>query len=189
MMLKKSFSFLWIFLLIISAGILSSCMFSPTPFRSVQYHDLGTPEILNEQGPYVSFSHFQINGPYKNKMVFREKNNQLVIEEYNKWAQTPESMLERYLALAFRAKPKSGNDKTYTVSAEIMVFEAEINTKQVVLIVEYSIIEPFQGRKKLFSRTFTQPMQEMTTEAFAAAMAEIAVQFAALLKTDMESMK
>ena len=188
-MLKKIYSFLWILVLILSAGILSSCMFSPTTFRSVQYHDLGTPEILNEQGPYVNFSHFQLNGPYKNKMVFREKNNQLVIEEYNKWAQTPESMLERYLALAFRAKPESGSDKNYVVSAEIMVFEAEISTKQAVLIVEYSIVEPFQGRKKSFSRTFSQPMPEITTEAFAAAMAEIVVKFAAQLKSDMEGMK
>lgn len=174
---------------IFSVCLIASCVFSPTSFKSVQYHDLGMPRIINEQGPYVKFDRFLMNGPYKNKMVFRGQNNQLVIDEYNKWAQTPESMLERYMDMAFRGKADSESIKAYSVKVTVMAFEAEINSKKAVLIVEYSIVEPLQGKNKSFSKTYNYPMKEMRPEDFSQAMANISGQFATQLKTDMEGMK
>jgi ABC-type transport auxiliary lipoprotein component len=179
---------LFVFLSLV-ACLFSSCILSPKPFRSVKYHDLGMPSIINKKGPFVEFLRFAMNGPYKNKMVFRAENNQLVIDEYNKWAQTPETMLGRYMALAFRGKSESDNVKTYSVTATLMAFEADESTENAVLIIEYTIVEPFQGRKKSFSRTFTTKMKAMSPNDFANAMVEIAANLAKQLKIDMLGMK
>ena len=188
-MISQKVYYLRIFISAISVCLLTSCVLSPKPFRSVTYHDIGTPEILNTKGPFVTFSRFSMNGPYKNKMVFRTQDNILEIDEYNKWAQAPEVMVGRYMALAFRGKPESDDTKRYSVVATVMVFEAQESSSNALLIVEYTIVEPLQGRKKSFSRTFTANMKSMNSENLAGAMADIAANFANQLKEDMESMK
>ena len=184
-MISKRVFCLRIFILVICVCMMTSCVLSPKPFRPVTYHDLGTPEIINKQGPFVKFTRFVMNGPYKNKMVFRSTNNKLIIDEYNKWAQTPETMLGRYMALAFRGKSEAGNAKTYLVDITVMSFEALVESGNALLIVEYTIVEPFQGKKRSFSRTFTAKMEKVNPENLAIAMSKIAENFAYLLKEDM----
>ena len=188
-MIFKRVSYLQIFISAVCVCLLTSCVLSPKPFRSVTYHDLGTPGVLNQQGPFVTFSRFAMNGPYKNKMVFRTQTNELAIDEYNKWSQAPETMLGRYMALAFRGKPESDTAKTYSVIATVMSFEADESSDNALLIVEYTIVEPFQGKKRSFSRTFTARMKKMNPEHFSTAMVDIAANFADQLKEDMLRMK
>lgn len=189
MMISKNISYLKILFLIFVLGFVTSCVLSPTPFREVKYHDLGNPEAINEQGPFVEFSRWTLNGPYKTKMVFRGANNQLIINEYHKWAQTPDALLGRYLTLAFRGRPESDSVKRYIVKGSILAFEANQEKSQAVLMIEYSIVDPYQGKKKSFSRTLTAEMAEVRPESLAGAMSKIADNLAGQLKKDMLGMK
>lgn len=172
-----------------SIMFLASCILSPTPFHEVRYHDLGNPDIINANGPYVDFSKFTTSGPYKTKMVFRSENNELQINEYNRWAQSPESLIGRYLQIAFRANPPNGNMKKYSVNGTVLVFEADKKKQQAVLIIEYTIVEPYQGKKKSFSRTFISDLKKTKPQFLAQGMADIATQLTIQLKEDMLSMK
>jgi uncharacterized lipoprotein YmbA len=185
---RKLFNFK-VLLLIVSVSLLNSCILSPKPFRSVSYYDIGLPAAINAKGPFVIFSRFSINGPYRTKMVFRAANNQLIINEYSKWAQNPDVMLSRYMTLAFRAKPKFDNEKPYTVTVSILTFEAEESTGNAVLIVEYSILNALKGNSKSFTKTFKIKMENMNSYSFSVAMAKNAANFADQLKQDMLSMK
>ena len=188
-MVYKNISYLKIFCLVVFVCVMTSCVLSPTTFRVVKYHDLGNPDMINTKGPYVDFSRLTLNGPYKTKMVFRAKNNQLVINEYHKWAQTPDALLGRYLSLAFRGQPESDSVKSYSIKGMILAFEADEETSKAVLMIEYTIVEPYQGKKKSFSKTFTADMKEKKPGYLAAAMAEIAADLAEQLKKDMLEMK
>ncbi len=185
-MVYKNISCLRIFFLTVCICLMTSCVLSPRAFRAVKYHDLGNPEMINPNGPYVDFSRLILNGPYKTKMVFRAKNNELVINEYHKWAQIPDALLGRYLALAFRGKPESDNIKSHSVKGTILAFEADEETSKAVLMIEYTIVEPSQGKKKSFSKTFTVDMKEKKPGDFATAMSEIAANLAKQLKKDMQ---
>jgi len=168
---------------------ITSCILSPTPFRKVKLHDLGTPALINKQGPYVNFTRFTLNGPYKTKMVFRAKNNELVVNEYHKWGQPPDALIERYLILAFRGKPASAKEQYYSVRGRILAFEADEETGKAVLIIEYNVKAPLHGKKKSFCRTLFADMKQNTPDCFAVAMSEIAAKLAIQLKHDILSLK
>lgn len=189
MKIFKKVAFFKIFMFVSIAGILTSCVLTPNQFHEVKYHDLGNPLEINQGGPYVEFDKFTINGPYKTKMVFRAGNNELLINEYHRWAQSPESMIGRYLAIAFRSKPPGEDIKKYSVKGEILVFEADEEKSQANLIIEYTIMEPYQGRKKSFSRTFTEDLEKVKPQQLATGMSAIAVKLAEQLKKDMLGMK
>lgn len=178
-----------IVLCLIMIVISSSCVFSTNTFRPVRYYDLGGTEVINDGGPYVRFLKFSVDGPYKTKMFFRTTANQLRVDDYNKWVQTPSVMLKRYLKLVFRAKPHGSENPQYSMELSILSFEADELTRHAVLIVEYKIINLRNKNKKIFVKSFSSKMENMKAEDFVQAMSKISANFADELKSEMLELK
>lgn len=168
--MKTRYNFLAITLPIL---ILTGCVFSTEPYRGVRHHDLGIPPVRNPDGPTVQINKFKINGPYIFKMVFRADNNELKINDYDKWAQVPEQMLGRYLKMTFSGKDKTEPPESFTVSGTILAFEGNRITRNAIMTIEYTI-KKNQGknRVKTFCETFTESMPEVNSSNLAAAMSK-----------------
>ncbi len=170
----------------LSALSLASCLISQRAFQEVRYYDLGNPSAINQGGPWAAFSRFHVKGPYKSRMVFRGAGNELKPHEFHRWASEPEVLLERYLTMAFSAERTEGKGCVSPVSAWILVFEADENSNNARLSVEYTIGEG--TRKKIFFREFSEKMAEPSPEALAHAMTQCAAALATQLKSDMQTM-
>jgi len=176
-------------LCLIMVIISSSCIFSTNTFRPVRYYDLGGAEVINNGGPYVRFLKFSVDGPYKTKMLFRTTSNQLRVDDYNKWVQTPSVMLKRYLKLAFRAKPLGSVKPQYSMELSILSFEADELTKHAVFIVEYKIINLRSKNEKIFVKSLSRKMENMKAEDFVRVMSKISANFAEELKSEILELK
>lgn len=178
-----------IVLCLIMVVISSSCVFSTNTFRPVRYYDLGRAEVVNDGGPYVHFLKFSVDGPYKTKMFFRTTANQLRVDDYNKWVQTPSVMLKRYLKLAFGSKPLGAEKPQYSLELSILSFEADELTESAALTVEYKIINLRTKSKKIVLRSLSGKMEDMTAEDFVKSMSKISADFADELKSEMLELK
>ncbi len=190
--MKSSKVLLFASIAILLPLLLSSCVLFPEKYRPVLYYDLGNPDTASEESG-IFIDSVTTNGPYKFNMVFREKNNLLCIDSYNKWAQIPDALLENYLisALGASAKDMAGASRI-GVSVKILRFEADLTGEkpEAVLGVEYSV---FDSKSEISERSslrrFKTEMKSGTPEAFAEAISKSSADFAAELKQSISTLK
>jgi uncharacterized lipoprotein YmbA len=82
----------------------AACSFLPSePYREVRTFDLGVPEAIGSASA-LQVQPFGADSACKFKMLYRAEGNEMLIDEYNRWAQPPGQMLTKYLGI-FPAKP------------------------------------------------------------------------------------
>lgn len=160
---------------------LGGCLVTTEPYRPVRIFDLGVPEATGCAG--LRIGDFQVQGPYRAKMVRRLGEHELVVDEYHHWAQSPAALVQHCLRQAFSAASAA----RWRVDGEIIVFEADIPAGEAVFEVAYVLVDT-AARDRVLAvdrRRYAVPMAAATADGLAAAMTRAVGLFAADLAREL----
>jgi hypothetical protein len=172
-------------IVIISVAVLmlTGCVFTKEKFKPVRYFDIGNPEIA--KSPIcLKVGSFTVTGPYKQEMVYRTEKNELLKDQYNKWALTPDILLRRYLIIAYPGD--SSKELEITITGNILSFEADILKKEVLFTVEYRITASSNIATIEKISAFKAKFDDSSPEAFAQAMSHAVSDFTESLSLDLK---
>jgi ABC-type uncharacterized transport system auxiliary subunit len=175
--------------------LLSGCLFEAEPYKPVKYYDLKTPQKLCPEGVDLDVQIFRMEASSKYKMLYRMDSTRVLVDDYNKWTQTPGFMLSRYLQSAFSSNtnPEKLNNMTFVLLGAIFTFEIDLEKNQAVLGVKYELKRKSDGsilldKSRVFSESFPDS-KDLSPETFAKAMSAAASKFANKLRTEIVSIK
>lgn len=136
--------------------------------KTLSYDLLPLPAGEASFADEVEIVPFFSDSPAKYKMLHRN-GTRLYVDEYSKWAQTPQTMLTRLFRSAFY--PEKMTEHSFRLSAVILRFEANDETMTADLTVKYTLTSQ-RSADPLFIRTLavSEKMNENSSEAFARAM-------------------
>jgi uncharacterized lipoprotein YmbA len=123
-------------------GLTGCSLIGENKFKQVNYYDLGTPVNRSLPNVTVQFTNFRALEAAKYKMVYHTDQSRVLIDDYNKWIQTPAFMLNRNLQFAFCQPPGSlpaPTDHIYLISGTLFTFKIDLEKSQTVLGVSYVI--------------------------------------------------
>ncbi len=122
--------------------MLTGCLFRESQYHEVEYFDLSSPGKDQPDGAVVKVNIFKNIETGKYKMVYRDGESRVMVDEYNKWVQPPDLMISRYLQAAFSDDKitSDGNAKTeFEVSGTVFMFMIDLKNKKSSLGVSYRI--------------------------------------------------
>lgn len=174
--------------------LLSGCLFgfSDQPYVAVKYYDLANPPQITLTQNQVKVLAFDSTEPAKYKMIYRGKNNEVILDDYNKWIQPPCLLLTRYLQSAFKQSGNPPQDSVLLVSGNLFMFKIDLETNTASLGVNYvikgnpdNIIKPIFRSSTVFSCKF----KKEGPSYFVQAMSDCAKQLALAIEKDLKSIK
>ena len=149
-------------LILITVLINCSCL-APGEYSPVNTYDLGLPEATNIK---LSIGSIDQSGPYNSRMLYRVTPQKLEINEFERWTQSPDLILNSYLKKAFRPA------RDLTLEGEIISFENNLVTEQALFIFQFKIIK---GGLIIAEDTFRgEAPSSYDSEDFAEAMSGLA---------------
>jgi len=158
------------------------CALSRNPYQPVAYYDIRpeAPEQKPGSAPLaltLQVRRFDMLGPYRTRMVYRKSEHRLVQDEYNRWIQPPEQLIEREF---YRVLSASGRFRRVVTH---MGAEADLMLSGTVLRLETGpdltahvqlslrLEEPGEGNVVLSKQyEVMQPLRDQTPEGFADAV-------------------
>ena len=187
-----------LFLAAAAASLLASChinLIPETEFSDPKTFDLASPAPVTGLPFAVDVETFSSECAGRFKMVFREDENRISVDEYNRWSMPPGAMLTKYLSARFAATPGSAQDHAkslFSLDGTVLVCELNAPKKQVSLMIHYIITEPPEDDFKLSgTESYNIPVESVSAEAFAEGMNKAAGQFSdhvvQLLKMEMQT--
>ena len=186
-----------LFLAAVAASLLASChinLIPETEFSDPKTFDLATPAPITGLPFAVDVETFSSECAGRFKMVFREDENRISVDEYNRWSMPPGAMITKYLSARFAAPPDSSGHARplFSLDGTVLVCELNAQKKQVSLMIHYIITEPPEDEFKLSgTESYSIPVDSVSAEAFAEGMNKAAAQFAdevvKLLKMEMQT--
>ncbi len=190
--MKKN-KFLYILLpalvLLFSAGC-KGWLIGSTPYQEVKYFGLKTPAPLPDNGIRINVLMLNNLSATKTKMLYRDSSYCILQDDYNKWIQSPSSIMRQYLQCAFNSensKTDVGEASCYYLSGSIVNFEINLPQKEVILGMDYRLQAVSNRDIALeYSRTIHEPFNEPTPEAFAAAMSNAADKLSRIIQLEAE---
>jgi len=154
----------------------------PTDYTPPKTFDLVSPGPLAGLPFTVEVDIFSNECSGRYKMVFREKGNNIDIDEYNRWSMPPGSMLTKYLAARFATPPASqsrAEKPVFELDGSVLTCELNKAEMQVNLMIHYFITEPGSEEFKISgTEDYRIPVTGATAEAFADGMNTAAAKFA-----------
>jgi ABC-type uncharacterized transport system auxiliary subunit len=169
------------------AMALSGCILFPKSYKPVRVFDLKTPGNIAPQGIILDIESFVNESPARRRFFYRMSKYEVENDDYNRWAQTPGLMLNRYLQTAFSKQDYPGeNVSRYVISGGITIFEINLHSKSVTLAIEYNI-RSYDNLSKTFKSfgVYTEKIDKECPDAFASAMSKAAGQLAEELKREV----
>ena len=165
--------------------MLTGCFFTREKFNPVRYYDIGNPEAVKSQ-TCLKVGSFTVTGPYKQEMIYRTEKNELLRDQYSKWALTPDILLRRYLKMSFQGESTKGTG--YAISGNILSFEADVVKKEVLFTVEYRITAQVNSDIAVLEKTstFKAKLDDDSPEAFARTMSHAVSDFTESLALDLK---
>lgn len=165
---------------------LTGCIFFAEEYTPTSYYDIG--RLPEKSCSIAKISVIRTLGPYKTNMVFRKKNNQLFVDNYSKWMQSPEGLLRSYLLAALGGIEDNMNAPLPNLSTDILTFEADCagDKNYAVLSLKYDIEFDKQGGKSGGVLTFRSEMKDSSPTAFAEAMTINVSNFVQCIKEKIE---
>ena len=164
------------FALLLTAAVLtvavSGCVLTPHENHTTRNYDLAML-MADKKQDLFRVSVFENNTPSRNRMLYRQKNNQIVQDEYNRWVQTPERLLQRYFELAFPVSESADVDALGTLRCTITAFEFDWERSEAVLALNY-FLRSGSGKQSSGSLIFREKAAEHTPSGFAGAMSRAA---------------
>ena len=174
-----------VFTCVLFAFVLCGCgIFSKEPYRVVNYYDFDC-KSEKKNGTSINVSEISADRPYSDKMVFRISENRIEIDEFNRWAGSPSELFKKYFTLAFDNR-NSAKPSDYTMKAEIMQLEADLNKSTVRLMMQISI-RSVQTDKIVLQKVYREeiPVEKVTGESFARGIESALGKIADKLSDDM----
>lgn len=174
--------------LAIASGFLSGCIFIDESYKTVSYYDLKTPASSCPEGLDLKVQIVRNDVSTKYKMVYRTEDNQILIDDYNKWTQPPGLMVGRYMDAVFRANKTGGKDEAINLIFEgkIVFFEMNMITQKAVFGMDYTITRAADGKALLQKNAvFHKKFASVSAKDFAAAMSSAVGEFTDDLKREL----
>jgi uncharacterized lipoprotein YmbA len=183
-------------LLSVSAGII--CLFGgclsgfSKPYVAVKYYDLATPPQITLTQTQVKILPLESTEPAKYKMIYQGKDNEVILDDYNKWIQPPSLLITRYLQSAFKQSGTSSENPVLFISGNVFMFKIDLQTNTASLGVNYvikgepdDVIKPISRNSTVFYCKF----KKQGPNYFVRAMSECAGQLLAVIAKDIKSIK
>lgn len=135
-------------------------------YRPVTNYDLLPVPIKNDYPAHWQLSVSNLTA-VSGKMQFRKDLQQLLIDDYNRWVQSPDQMLRRYLQLKLASVPGSGK-----IRIAILEWDFDLSTREARLALELQL----DGKETevLAESAFLSEGVEANAENFAGAMGRAA---------------
>lgn len=169
----------------IAALMLAGCVFTKEKFNPVRYYDIGNPSEAKSQ-TCLKIGAFTVTGPYKQDMIYRTEKNELLRDQYCKWALTPDILVRRYLKMSFPGE--SLRESGFAITGNILSFEADLVKKEACLTVEYRLTAQAGSNTAVLEKTstFKAKLDDTSPEAFAGAMSRTVSDFAESVSSDLK---
>ena len=174
-----------------AAALLTGCIFS-VPYKEVGYYDLNSPEKPLSDGTRVKVNIFKNIETGKFKMVYRDGESRVIVDDYNKWVQTPDLMVSRYLQAAFsndKVTTEEQGASEFVISGTVFMFAIDLKSRKTSLGVSYKITANQSGSEKEAlsnSCVLTSAFEKDDPADFARAMSMCAELLAKRLKADID---
>lgn len=181
---KKHFCQLPAALLAIFAMLLlNSCLIPTQPYRRTRTFDLGAAAVTQEQ---IEVEKFENPNMYRHSFVYRVGDNEIIRDEYNRWAALPENMMASRLRTVFAAPDSLADGTAPVLSGKILRFEFDTKKSLAVLQIAYKI---HKGAKLATEGEFSAEtaFAENDPSAMAKAMAECLDKFSAEISVKLKS--
>lgn len=162
------------------------------PYIAVKYYDLATPPQIALKKVQIKVTPLDSTEPAKFKMVYRDSNYQMILDDYNKWIQPPPLLLTRYLQGAFKQNGITSNGSELTISGNIFMFRIDLQKDTVSLGINYVISSSIDDTEKVVftnSTVFSHKFEKQSPENFVKAMSECAGDLVATIQKDIEKIK
>ncbi|MHB9139090.1 MAG: hypothetical protein ACYC4Q_06780 [Victivallaceae bacterium] len=178
-------------LAVFSATLLSGCIFS-VPYREVGYYDLNRAERILPDGARVKVNIFKNIETGKYKMVYRDGESRVIVDDYNKWVQTPDLMVSRYLQAAFsndKVTTEEQGTSEFEISGTVFMFAIDLKSRKTMLGVSYKIAANRAGSEQDVlsnSCVLTSAFDREDPAEFSRAMSMCAELLAKRLKADID---
>ena len=161
-------------------------------YATVKYYDLDTPSRIVLKKIQVRFIPFNSTEPVKYKMVYSDSNAQVLVDDYNKWIQTPSLLLTRYLQSTFQQDGISSESSDLIVSGNVFMFKIDLCKNTVSLGVSYEIkTADSNAIKTVFknSTVLSGKFEKQDPGCFAEAMSKCAGKLTLVLEKDIKKMQ
>jgi ABC-type uncharacterized transport system auxiliary subunit len=165
-------------MLMLAMPLLGGCFFET--YHESHNFDLGQAEPCCPEKIVIEVQDFENLSGAGQKMRYRAEQYRIVIDGYNKWAQSPDAMISRHFMAAF-SQP-GGNmlgERSYILSGTLNSFEINLTTKTVSVQITCQLKERKTGDIKLrkefsASASFRQDSPVEFAEAASKAVRELA---------------
>ncbi len=170
--------------------LLAGCILFPEPYREMARYDFLRPEKAGAKiGAVVNVEFFGNLTPSNRKMLFRGASGEIYEDNYTAWIQSPELLLQRYLAEYFATAERQESPRSFSISGNIFQFDLDRKTNTATLGVQYEI-RAFVNNRLQNTRTgtlqLTEPMPAVDGSAAATAMSHCARRLAEMLNAQIQ---
>ena len=162
------------------------------PYTAVKYYDLATPPQIVLKNIQVKFTPFESTEPANFKMVYRDADCQMIMDDYNKWIQPPQLLLTRYMQGAFKQNGITTESTALIISGNIFMFRIDLKKNTVSLGVNYVIKSSVDDSEKVVfqnSTTFTHKLKQQGPKYFVRAMSQCAKDLILTIKNDINKIE
>ena len=163
----------------------SGCVLTPR-----ESHPTGTYDLVMKPGQaqnMFKISVFVNNTPSHTKMLYRKSGGRIEQDEYNRWVQSPEQMLQRYFLLAFPLDGNADIDKLGDLRCNVTAFEFDWEKSEAVLALNYTLRD-YEGNMRTGSLCITEKAATHTPGGFAEAMSRAVANAAGKISAVAKSM-
>ena len=161
-------------------------------YVEVKYYDLDTPTQIVLKKIQVKFLPLDSSEPVKYKMIYRDSNDQMLVDDYNKWIQPPSLLLTRYLQSAFKQDGITSETPELLISGNIFMFGIDLQKNTASLGVDYVIRTSEDDMLKIVfknSTVFRQKFEKQAPEDFVAALSKCASELILVLEKDIKKVE
>lgn len=186
---------LQLFYILLPAGVLlfliSGCLWQKS-YVAVKYYDLDTPHRIVLKKVQLKFMPLDSTESVKYKMVYRDANGQMLVDDYNKWIQPPSLLLTRYLQSAFKQDDVICGLQEIIISGNIFMFRIDLQKNIASLGVNYVIKTSCNDTVQAVfknSTVFSSKFEKRGSQYFVKALSECAGKLVLAIEKDIKKIQ
>jgi hypothetical protein len=162
------------------------------PYTAVNYYDLATPPQIVLKKVQAKFIPLASTEPAKYKMVYRDSDCRMILDDYNKWIQPPAMLITRYLQGAFKQNGITPKGSELIISGNIFMFRIDLQKNTASLGVNYVIKTSLDDVDKVVfqnSTVFSHKFAKQAPENFVKAMSKCADDLVITIQKNIEKIQ
>lgn len=163
-----------------AVALMTGCglLFESASYTPVNYYDIGRPQRHKTPPVAIKMGTVKCEGPENSRMAFRTSPTCVKFDEFNRWSQTPDRLVKRYLLLYLNDPALADVDTEpttiLTVDLKIICFECDLTSGRAVLIVDIAVKKA--SSDAIWSGTYHEEteLNGKTASAYSEAMSKAA---------------